>query len=196
MGLGKTVTTLTAIDRLLNDCFEVSKVLVIAPLRVAESTWAAEIDKWEHLKHLKTSKVLGPDKQRREALRAKADVYIINRENVPWLVSLCDSAWPFDMVVIDELSSFKSPKAHRFKTLRQVRPLMKRVVGLTGTPAPNGLIDLWSQMYLLDRGERLFNTEKPISARISVTEPLFIITSYKIVVNSGYTRKSLISVFP
>lgn len=158
LGLGKTVTTLTAIDMLLNDYFDVNRVLVIAPLRVAEDTWATEIDKWDHLRHLTISKVLGSEKQRKEALRAKADIFIVNRENVPWLVSLYDSAWPFDMVVIDELSSFKSSKAHRFKTLRQVRPLMKRVVGLTGTPAPNGLIDLWSQIYLLDRGDRLYKS--------------------------------------
>jgi len=158
MGLGKTAIVLTALDQLLNDYFEVSKVLVIAPLRVAESTWTDEIGKWEHLRHLTISRILGTATQRKQALRVKADVYIINRENVPWLVSYYDAAWPFDMVVIDELSSFKSHQAQRFKTLRQVRPLMKRVVGLTGTPAPNGLIDLWSQVYLLDRGERLFPT--------------------------------------
>jgi len=158
MGLGKTVSTLTAIDRLLNDRFEVAKVLVIAPLRVADATWVDEVQKWEHLKHLTISRVLGTETQRKQALRARADIYIINRENVAWLVGYCDAGWPFDMVVIDELSSFKSAQAQRFKTLRQVRPLMKRVVGLTGTPAPNGLIDLWAQMYLLDRGERLFPT--------------------------------------
>jgi len=158
MGLGKTVTTLTAIDKLIYEDLDVNKVLVIAPLRVAEDTWATEMSKWNHLRHLTISKVLGSEKQRKEALRVKADIYVINRENVVWLVGYYGSAFPFDMVVIDELSSFKSPKAQRFKLLRQVRPLIKRVVGLTGTPAPNGLIDLWSQLYLLDRGERLGRT--------------------------------------
>lgn len=158
MGMGKSVITLTAIDELMFDYFEVSKVLVIAPLRVAESTWDEEAAKWDHLEHLKISKVLGTEKERINALYTKADVYIINRENVKWLVDKCSKDWPFDMVVIDELSSFKSHRAQRFKALRKVRPFMKRVVGLTGTPAPNGLIDLWSQIYLLDGGERLGKT--------------------------------------
>ena len=158
MGMGKSVITLTAIDELMFDYFEVSKVLVIAPLRVAESTWDEEAAKWDHLKHLKISKVLGTEKERINALYTKADIYIINRENVKWLVDKCGKDWPFDMVVIDELSSFKSHRAQRFKALRKVRPFMKRVVGLTGTPAPNGLIDLWSQIYLLDGGERLGKT--------------------------------------
>ena len=158
MGMGKSVITLTAIDELMFDYFEVSKVLVIAPLRVAESTWGEEAAKWDHLKHLKISKVLGTEKERINALYTKADIYIINRENVKWLVDKCGKDWPFDMLVIDELSSFKSHRAQRFKALRKVRPFMKRVVGLTGTPAPNGLIDLWSQIYLLDGGERLGKT--------------------------------------
>jgi len=158
MGMGKSVITLTAIDELIFDYFDVSKVLIIAPLRVAESTWDEETTKWDHLKHLKISKVLGTEKERINALYTKADIYIINRENVKWLVDKCGKDWPFDMVVIDELSSFKSPSAQRFKALRKVRPFMKRVVGLTGTPAPNGLIDLWSQIYLLDGGERLGKT--------------------------------------
>lgn len=158
MGLGKTIITLTAINDLMFDYFEVSKVLVIAPLRVAESTWNTEIDKWEHLINLKISKVLGNEKDRIRALNSKADIYIINRENVVWLVETLKNKWDFDMVVIDELSSFKSPKAARFKALRKVRPLVKRIVGLTGTPSPNGLIDLWPQLYLLDRGERLGKT--------------------------------------
>ena len=158
MGMGKTVVTLTAIDELLRDRFQVKKVLVIAPLRVAEDTWGKECEKWDHLKHLRISKVLGPEKTRIAALESKADIYIINRENVVWLVGHYGSKWPFDMVVIDELSSFKSPKAKRFKALRKVRPLIKRIVGLTGTPAPNGLLDLWPQIYLLDRGERLGKT--------------------------------------
>lgn len=158
MGMGKSVITLTAIDELMFDYFEVSKVLVIAPLRVAESTWDEEAAKWDHLEHLKISKVLGTEKERINALYTKADIYIINRENVKWLVDKCGKDWPFDMVVIDELSSFKSHRAQRFKALKKVRPFMKRVVGLTGTPAPNGLIDLWSQIYLLDGGERLGKT--------------------------------------
>lgn len=158
MGMGKSVITLTAIDELMFDYFDVSKVLVIAPLRVAESTWDEETTKWDHLKHLKISKVLGTEKERINALYTKADIYIINRENVKWLVDKCGRDWSFDMVVIDELSSFKSHRAQRFKALRKVRPFMKRVVGLTGTPAPNGLIDLWSQIYLLDGGERLGKT--------------------------------------
>ncbi|MGM0792413.1 MAG: SNF2-related protein [Bacillota bacterium] len=158
MGMGKSVSTLTAILELLYDYFDVAKVLVIAPLRVASTTWEEEVEKWDHLKDLQISKVLGSEKQRVAALYKKADVYIINRENVTWLVDWFDSDWPFDMVVIDELSSFKSSKAQRFKSLKKVRPFIKRLVGLTGTPAPNGLIDLWPQIYLLDGGERLGKT--------------------------------------
>jgi len=158
MGLGKTVCTLTAIDELMFDSFEVSKVLVIAPKRVAEDTWMREIDKWDHLKHLRLSKVLGSQKQRMAALRAAADIYVINRENVVWLVDLYKSDWPFDTVVIDELSSFKSNKSQRFKELKKVTPLISRMIGLTGTPTPNGYLDLWPQIYLLDRGERLGKT--------------------------------------
>lgn len=158
LGMGKTVVTLTAIDELRNDRFEISHVLVIAPLRVAEDTWSKECEKWEHLSHLKLSKILGSEQQRLKAVNTPADFYIINRENVEWLVELYGASWPFDMVVIDELSSFKSAKSKRFKALRKVRPLIKRIVGLTGTPAPNGLIDLWPQLYLLDMGERLGKT--------------------------------------
>lgn len=158
MGMGKTVSTLTAVAGLLHDSFEVSKVLVIAPLRVAEDTWSRETEKWDHTKYLKVSKVLGPVNRRIEALRAQADIYVINRENVEWLVDHYKKGWPFDMVVIDELSSFKSSKAKRFRALRKVRPYIKRIVGLTGTPAPNSLIDLWPQLYLLDGGDRLEKT--------------------------------------
>lgn len=158
MGLGKTVATLTAVNQLMYCDFEVNKVLVIAPKRVAEDTWINEASKWDHLKHLRLSLVLGSEKKRKEALRAKADIYVINRENVAWLVGLYQSAFPFDMVVIDELSSFKNPSAIRFRALRMVRPKISRVVGLTGTPAPNSLIDLWSQLYLIDQGERLGKT--------------------------------------
>lgn len=158
MGLGKTVITLTAISELLHNYFDVSRVLVIAPLRVADSTWTAEAEKWDHTRHLRISKVLGPEKKRIDALETSADIYVINRENIVWLVEYYKKRWPFDMVVIDELSSFKSPKAQRFRAMRKVRPYIKRIVGLTGTPTPNGLIDLWAQIYLLDRGERLGET--------------------------------------
>lgn len=161
MGLGKTVITLTAIEDLIYNQFEVSKVLVIAPLRVAEDTWSRESQKWDHLKDLRISKILGTPQQRRLALAREADVYIINRENVVWLtdeLSGIGDGWFFDMVVIDELSSFKSPKAQRFRALKKYISRSSRVVGLTGTPAPNGLIDLWSQMYLIDGGERLGKT--------------------------------------
>lgn len=158
MGLGKSVITLTALVDLLHDRFEVSKVLVIAPLRVAGTTWLDEVRKWDHLKNLNLSKVLGSVKERTMALYKKADIYTINRENVPWLVDFYKNDWPFDMVIIDELSSFKSPSAKRFKALKKVRHKIKRIVGLTGTPAPNGLLDIWSQIYLLDGGERLGRT--------------------------------------
>lgn len=157
-GLGKSVITLTAIVELMYNMFDVSKVLVIAPLRVADTTWQDEIEKWEHLKCLKISKVLGSKKNRIMALYKKADVYTINRENVPWLVDFYKNDWPFDMVVIDELSSFKSPSAKRFRALKKVRHKIKRIIGLTGTPAPNGLLDIWSQIYLLDGGQRLGRT--------------------------------------
>lgn len=157
MGMGKTVSTLTAIDDLIL-LGEVNKVLVIAPLRVAEDTWSTEVDKWDHLKHLRISKILGTKKQREEAIDADADIYVTNRENVDWLVTECFNSWIWDMVVIDELSSFKSSKAKRFRALKKVRPYFKRIVGLTGTPAPNSLIDLWPQIYLLDGGQRLGKT--------------------------------------
>lgn len=156
MGLGKTVSTLTAIEWLMYQDLSVTKVLVVAPKRVAESVWGAEVNKWDHLKHLRVSKIIGTEKQRRTALATQADIYTIGRDNVAWLCGLYGgSRLPFDMLVIDELSSFKNPKSQRFKALRLVQPCFSRVVGLTGTPAPNGLIDLWSQIYLLDRGQRL-----------------------------------------
>lgn len=158
MGMGKTVSTLTAVLQLLFDYFEVGKVLVIAPLRVADTTWTDEVDKWEHLKELKVSKVLGSQDERLKALTRQADIYVINRENVSWLVERYKQRWPFDMVIVDELSSFKSPKSKRFKDLKKVLPYIKRIVGLTGTPAPNSLLDLWPQLYLLDKGERLGKT--------------------------------------
>ena len=157
MGMGKTVSTLTAVDYLLF-LGEINKVLVIAPKRVAEDTWSTEIEKWDHLKHLRISKVLGTPKQRIKAIEADADIYVTNRENVEWLVKEYFGYWKWDMCVIDELSSFKSSKAIRFRSLRKVRPYFKRIVGLTGTPAPNSLIDLWPQLYLLDGGQRLGKT--------------------------------------
>ena len=153
MGLGKSVITLTALWFLLLDSFDVGKVLVVAPKRVAENTWPAELKKWEHLDGLTWSLVLGSEKDRRAALQRRAKIYIINRENVTWLVD--NYRWDFDTLVIDELSSFKSSKAQRFRALKRVRPRISRVIGLTGTPQPNGLLDLWPQMYLLDMGQRL-----------------------------------------
>ena len=157
-GMGKTSVALTAADRLLYDTFEATRVLVIAPLRVAEDTWSRESEKWDHLRHLRVSRVLGDVKERRAALQADADIYCINRENVDWLVKLYGTDWPFDLVIVDELSSFRNPSARRFRALRKVRPLVKHLWGLTGTPRPRSLLDLWAQVYLLDRGERLGRT--------------------------------------
>lgn len=154
MGLGKSVITLTAIQQLIDDC-EISRALVVAPKKVAETTWTAEAEKWSHLQNLRVVKVMGTEKQRNAALEAKADVYVIGRDSFVWLVGKYKGVLPFDMLVIDELTSFKSPKSNRFKAMRTARPTVERVVGLTGTPAPNGLIDLWAQMYCLDMGERL-----------------------------------------
>lgn len=159
MGLGKTVTTLTAVKFLMFEDLDIKNVLIVAPKRVAESVWSAEVDKWEHLKYLKISKIIGNEKQRKKALNEKANIFIISRDNIAWLVGYYGgSMLPFDMLVIDESSSFKNPKAIRFKALKQAQPSFKRVVILTGTPAPNGLIDLWSQIFLLDRGKRLGKT--------------------------------------
>lgn len=156
MGLGKTVSTLTAIQELMYEELDITKPLVIAPKRVAESVWDAECRKWEHLLGIKIVRIIGSAKKRKQALAEIGDVYTIGRDNVAWLCGQYGgSMLPFDMLVIDELSSFKNPKSVRFKALRGVQPSFKRVVGLTGTPAPNGLLDLWSQIYLLDRGERL-----------------------------------------
>lgn len=155
MGLGKTVCTLDAINQLMYDRFEVSRVLVIAPLRVAKVTWADEIKKWDNFSHLRYSIVVGTEKERMEALKAAADIYIINRENVQWLVEKSRVPFEFDMVVIDELSSFKNWNSKRFKSFMQVRPRVKRIVGLTGTPSPNGMMDLFAQFKCLDMGARL-----------------------------------------
>jgi len=155
MGLGKTVITLTAIDELMYNSFEVKRVLVVAPLRVARDTWSGECGKWDHLKHIKMSLILGDERERIRAINRNADIYVINRENLAWLIDHYGKSFPYDMVVLDELSSFKDPSSKRFRKMKSVRPFVKRIVGLTGTPAPNGLLDLWSQIYLLDRGKRL-----------------------------------------
>ena len=155
MGLGKTITTLTAINNLIYDLFEVRKVLIIAPLRVARDTWSAEVQKWDHLKYLRYSVAVGTAEERIAALKADADIYVINRENVQWLIEQSGVAFDFDMVIIDELSSFKNHQSKRFKALMKVRPKVKRIVGLTGTPASNGLMDLFAEFKLLDMGERL-----------------------------------------
>lgn len=155
MGLGKTSITLTAINDLLFDSFEVHKVLVVAPLRVARDTWSAEIEKWEHLKNLRYSVVIGTAQERISALCIPADIYIINRENIQWLVEESGFPFDFDMAVIDELSSFKNHQSKRFKAFMQIRPKLKRIIGLTGTPASNGLMDLFAEFKLLDMGERL-----------------------------------------
>lgn len=158
MGMGKTVVALTAVNELLFDRLEITKPLIIAPKKVAEAVWSDEIEKWDHLKHLKLSKIMGTEKQRKQALAAKADVYIISCDSIVWLVAQLGGAWPFDMCVIDESSKFKNPQSKKFKALRQIRPKMDRVVILTGSPTPNGMEDLWSQIYLLDMGERLGKT--------------------------------------
>ena len=156
MGLGKTVVTLTALEELINDRFAFRKCLIIAPLRVARDTWSRELNKWDHLRgKLSVSKIIGTEAERIAGINAQADIYIINRENVEWLVDYLGNDWCYDCVVIDELSSFKSHRSKRFKALRKVLPKIDRLYGLTGTPAPNGLIDLWAQIFLLDKGFRL-----------------------------------------
>lgn len=154
-GLGKTSIALTALNDLMFDRFEVRKPLIIAPIRVCRNSWAAEIAKWDHLNGMTYSLILGTKEQRLAALRQKADLYIINRENVQWLVENSGMPFDFDMVVIDEMSSFKNHQSKRFKALRNVRPFVKRIIGLTGTPCSNGLMDLWAQFRLLDKGQRL-----------------------------------------
>ena len=154
-GLGKTSITLTAVNDLMFDRFEIHRVLVVAPIRVASYSWPAEIEKWDHLEGLKYSVAVGTAAERLAALKRKADIYLINRENVQWLISESGIPFDFDMVVIDELSSFKNHQTKRFKALMKVRPKVKRIVGLTGTPSSNGLMDLWAEFRLLDMGERL-----------------------------------------
>ena len=154
-GLGKTVITLTAMDELLHDRFEISRILIVAPLRVARDTWPAEIRKWEHLRQMTFAVAVGTERERAAALAQRAELTIINRENVDWLVNKSGCSFDFDMIVIDELSSFKSYQARRFRALMKARPLAKRMVGLTGTPSANGLMDLWAEFKLLDMGKRL-----------------------------------------
>lgn len=155
MGLGKTVISLTAIADLLFDSFEAHRILVVAPLRVARDTWPAEISKWQHLKHLTYAVAVGTVKERKTALSAGADITIINRENLGWLIDSSGYEFDYDMVIIDELSSFKNHKSKRFQSLMKIRPKVKRIIGLTGTPSSNGLMDLWAEFKLLDFGERL-----------------------------------------
>jgi SNF2 family DNA or RNA helicase len=186
MGTGKTVTTLTALDYILNDNLEDGPVLVIAPKRVAENTWSQECQKWPHLQHLRIRKIMGTAKQRIEAVHSIfegpfSDIYVINRENVVWLVELLQNRWPFPIVVIDELSSFKSAQAKRWKALRRVRGRIRRLIGLTGTPRPNGLEDLWPEIYLLDQGERLGKTLGAFRTRWLIPEKMngHIVYSYR-----------------
>ncbi|WP_411701937.1 SNF2-related protein [Corynebacterium sp. LaCa97] len=155
LGMGKTISTLTAINELIRNRFETRRVLVIAPVRVARDTWPAEIKKWDHLQGLTISPITGTAQQRKAAANRQADIYTIGRENITWLVSHHGGRWPYDMVIIDELSSFKNPQAKRFKALKKVRPKINRIVGLTGTPAPNSLLDLWAPFRLIDNGQRL-----------------------------------------
>jgi SNF2 family DNA or RNA helicase len=186
MGTGKTVTTLTAINQLLFDRLENGPALVIAPKRVAEDTWAKEAAKWEHLQHLRVVKIMGTEKQRLNVLTGPmADVYVINRENVVWLVEqtqrLPNRVWPFPIVVLDELSSFKSATAKRWRALKRVRGRIRRIIGLTGTPRPNGLEDLWPEMYLLDQGARLGRTLGAFRAQFLIPEKMngHIVYSYR-----------------
>lgn len=155
MGMGKTISTLTAINDLIRNRFETQRVLVIAPIRVARDTWPAELNKWDHLAGLTVSPIIGTAQQREAAANRRADIYTIGRENIPWLVKHHGNRWPYDMVIIDELSSFKNPQAKRFKALKKVRPKIHRIVGLTGTPAPNSLLDIWAPFRLIDNGQRL-----------------------------------------
>ena len=168
MGLGKTVITLTGLHSLKYYYWRIRKVLIIAPKKVAESTWSKEAAKWNHLKNLRISVALGTAKQRLAALEVDADIYIINRENTQWLVEYYGHNWPFDVVVLDESSSFKNHQAKRFKALKAMLPRINRLIELTGTPSPKGLIDLWAQLYLLDGGKRLGRT-------ISVYRDMFFV---------------------
>lgn len=155
LGMGKTVCSLTAIEELMYDRFEISKVLIVAPLRVAKITWSDEIEKWDHLKHLSYAIAVGTEKERLAALQSEADIYIINRENLQWLIEKSGTPFDYDMVVLDELSSFKNWQSKRFKAFMKVRPKVSRVIGLTGSPSSNGMMDLFAEYRCLDMGERL-----------------------------------------
>lgn len=187
MGLGKTTTTLTAASDMLDD-FLIAKVLIIAPLRVANSVWKQEALKWNHLKHLNIVICTGSEKQRSEAIKSNADIYVINRENIPWLIEKCE--WKWDMVVIDESSSFKNNKSQRFKSLKQMTKHMKSLVLLSGTPSPNGEMDLWSQLYLIDNGERLGRTITNFRQRFFISD--YMGYNYKIIPGASEKIKELI----
>lgn len=175
------MTTLTAIDLLLYDYLEEGPVLIVAPKRVAEHTWATECEKWDHLRHLRVSSIAGTAKQRAEALDTPADIYVLGRDNVVWLVEHLGGRWPFKIVVLDELSSFKSNTAKRWKALRRVRGRIKRVIGLTGTPRPNSLADFWAEIYLLDQGKRLGRTLGGFRSKYLVPEKMngHVVYSYR-----------------
>ena len=179
MGLGKTVITLTGVNDLMYNRFNVRKTLVVAPKKVAEATWTDEAARWEHLRLLRVQTVLGTERQRLRALATPADIYVIGRDNLQWLVDHYRQAWPFDMVVLDELSSFKNPNSIRFKAMKRVRPKIKRVLGLTGTPAPNGLLDLWAQVYLLDQGQRLYSRFEQFRTRFFDRIPMGDFSKYE-----------------
>lgn len=182
MGLGKTVISLTAVNEMIFYQNTASKVLVIAPKRVAETTWSDEKNKWDHLKHLRISKILGTNSARMKAAEADADIYLINRENVTWLVENFRKNWKWDTVIIDELSSFKNHNSKRFKALKRMLPHINRLYGLTGTPAANGLMDLWAQIYLLDEGKRLYKTIGQYRTRFFDPEKRnsYVVFSYKL----------------
>lgn len=191
MGLGKTAATLTAISDMF-DNFSISKVLIIAPLRVANSVWKQEALKWDHLKNLNIVICTGSEKQRSEAIKSNADVYIINRENIPWLINTClwKLKWKWDMVVIDESSSFKNSRSERFKSLKKVTQHIKSLVLLSGTPSPNGEMDLWSQLYLIDNGERLGRTITNFRQRFFISD--YTGYNYKIIPGASEKIKELI----
>lgn len=199
-GLGKTSITLTAINNLMFDSFDVHKVLVIAPIRVAKLSWPDEVEKWEHLSDLIYSVAVGTEAERLKALQTPADIYLINRENVQWLIEKSGLPFDYDMVVVDELSSFKNHQSKRFKAFMQVRPKVNRMVGLTGTPSSNGLMDLFAEYKLLDKGERLadslVSTDSVILSRINAMVPLFTaISSYR-EQNSRFMKKYRTSPYP
>lgn len=187
MGLGKTATTLTAASDMLDD-FLINKVLIIAPLRVANSVWKQEALKWNHLKHLNIVVCTGSEKQRSEAIKSNADIYVINRENIPWLVEKCE--WKWDMVVVDESSSFKNNKSQRFKALKKMTKYIKSLVLLSGTPSPNGEMDLWAQLYLIDNGERLGRTITNFKQRFFISD--YMGYNYKIIPGASDKIKELI----